>query len=33
VLAPHIAWPVSEAATKVLCTPDEGRDGRSKHVE
>ena len=24
---------VSEAATTVLCTPDDGRDGRPKHVE
>ena len=23
---------VPEAATKVLCTPDDGRDGRPKHV-
>jgi len=24
---------VPEAATKVLCTPDDGRDGRPKHVQ
>jgi len=24
---------VSEAATTVLCAPDDGRDGRPKHVE
>jgi len=24
---------VPEAATTVLCTPDDGRDGRLKHVE
>jgi len=24
---------VPEAATTVLCTPDDGRDGRPKHVE
>jgi len=23
----------AETATTVLCTPDDGRDGRSKHVE
>jgi len=32
-LAPHIVWSVPEAATTVLCTPDDGRDGRPKHVE
>jgi len=26
-------WSVPEAATTVLCTPDNGRDGRPKHVE
>jgi len=25
-------WPVPEAATTVLCTPDDVRDGRPKHV-
>ena len=24
---------VPETATTVLCTPDDGRDGRPKHVE
>ena len=23
----------TEAATTVLCTPDDGRDGRPKHIE
>jgi len=32
-LAPHIVWSVPEAATTVLCTPDDGRDGRPKHME
>jgi hypothetical protein len=32
-LAHQIVWSVPEAATKVLCTPDDGRDGRPKHVE
>jgi len=32
-LAPQIVWSVPEAATTVLCTPDDGRDGRSKHVD
>ena len=32
-LAPQIVWSVSENATRVLCTPDDGRDGRLKHVE
>jgi len=27
------SWSVPEAATTVLCTPDDGRDGRPKHVE
>jgi len=31
-LAPQIVWSVPEAATTVLCTPDDGRDGRQKHV-
>ena len=34
----HTIWgssfrPVPEAATTVICTPDDGRDGRSKHVD
>ena len=29
-LAPHTIWSVPEAATTVLCTPD---DGRPKHVQ
>jgi len=29
----RILWPVSEAAITVLCTPDDGCDGRPKHVE
>jgi len=33
LLAPQIVWSVPEAATAVLCTPDDGRDGRPKHVE
>ena len=28
-----LLWPVSEAAVTVSCTPDDGRDGRPKHVE
>ena len=32
-LAPQTVWSVPQAATTVLCTPDDGRDGRSKHVE
>ena len=32
-LAPQIVRSVPEAATTVLCTPDDGRDGRPKHVE
>jgi len=32
-LAPQIVWSVPEAATTVLYTPDDGRDGRPKHVE
>ena len=31
--AHQIVWSVPEAATKVLFTPDDGRDGRPKHVE
>jgi len=26
-------WPVPEAVVTVYCTPDDGRDGRPKHVE
>jgi len=29
----QIVRSVPEAATTALCTPDDGRDGRSKHVE
>ena len=32
-LAPQIVWSVPEAATTVLCTPDDGRDGRPRLVE
>jgi len=32
-LAPQTVWPVPEAATTVLCAADDGRDGRTKHVE
>jgi len=32
-LAPKIVWSVPEAATTVLCTPDDGRDGCPKHVD
>jgi len=28
-----IVWSVPETATTVLCTTDDGRDGRPKHVE
>jgi len=31
--APQVAWFVPEIATTVLCTPDDGRDRRPKHVE
>ena len=31
--ASQIVWSVPEAATKVLRTPDDGRDGRPKNVE
>jgi len=30
---PQIVRSVPEAATTVLCTADDGRDGRPKHVE
>ena len=29
----QILWPVPEAAVTVLCTPDNGCDGRPKQVE
>ena len=32
-LASQIVRSVPQAATNVLCTPDDGRDGRPKHVE
>jgi hypothetical protein len=32
-LAPQIVRSVPEAATRVLCTPDDGHDGRPKHVD
>ena len=32
-LAPQIVRSVPESATTVLCTPDDGREGRPKHVE
>ena len=32
-LAPQIVWYLPESANTVLCTPDNGRDGCSKHVE
>ena len=32
-LAPQIVRSVPEAATTILCTPDDGLDGRPKHVE
>jgi len=32
-LAPQIVRSVPEDATTGLCTPDDGRDGRPKHVE
>jgi len=32
-LASQIVWSVPEAATAVLCTPDDGRDGCRKHVQ
>ena len=33
MLAPQIVLSVPEAATTILCTPDDERDGRPKHVE
>jgi len=32
-LAPQTVRSVPEAATTVLCTPDDGRDGRPNHLE
>jgi len=32
-LPPQIVRSVPEAATTVLCTPDDGRDGHPKHIE
>jgi len=32
-LASQIVWSIPEAATTVLCTLDDGCDGRPKHVE
>jgi len=32
-LASQIVRSVPEAATTVLCTPDDGRDGRPKHID
>ena len=29
----YVIWPVPEAAVAVLCTLDDGCDGRPKHVE
>ena len=31
--APHLVLSVPEAATTVLCTPDDGCDGCPKHVQ
>jgi len=31
-LTSQTVWSVPEAATTVLCTPDDGRDGHTKHV-
>jgi len=30
---PHVVWSVPEAATTVLCTPDDGRDVSPKQVQ
>jgi len=30
---PQTVWPVPEAASTILRTPDDGREGRPKHVE
>jgi len=32
-LASQTVWSVPEAGTTVLCTADDGRDGRPKHVQ
>jgi len=32
-LASQTVWSVPEAATTVLCTADDGHDGRPRHVE
>ena len=32
-IASQIVWSVPEAATTVWCTPDDGGDGRPKHVQ
>jgi len=32
-LASQTVWSVPQAATTVLCTSDDGHDGRPKHVE
>jgi len=32
-LVPQIVFSVPDPTTTVLCTPDDGRDGRPKHVE
>jgi len=32
-LAPQIVRSVPEAATSVLCTSDDGHDGRPKHIQ
>jgi len=32
-LASQTVWSVPEAATTVLCTPDDGHDERPKHVQ
>jgi hypothetical protein len=29
----YVIWPVPEAAVTVLCTHDDGHNGRLKHVE
>ena len=31
-IVPQTVWSVPEAATTVLCIPDDGRDGRPQHV-
>jgi len=32
-LAPQTVWSVPQAPTTVLCTADDGRDERPKHVQ